>query len=75
MTVATAKRLAVDGIIPRRLLDVTDAARYLSVSTKIIRQLIQGGELPYIQRIPGRSPYLIDIEDLDRWIQDCKTRA
>jgi excisionase family DNA binding protein len=58
-----------------RLLDVDDAARYLSMSDKGIRDLITKGELPYIQRIPARSPYLIDVRDLDDWIQKNKFRA
>jgi excisionase family DNA binding protein len=61
--------------IPPRLLDVDDAARYLAQSDKGIRELITNGELPYIQKVPGRSPYLIDIRDLDRWIERSKTSA
>jgi hypothetical protein len=37
--------------------------------------LIVADELPYIQKIPGRSPYLIDIRDLDKWIEKNKIRA
>jgi len=58
-----------------RLLDVDDAARYLAMSDKGIRELIVKGELAYIQRIPGRSPYLIDVRDLDDWILKNKFRA
>jgi excisionase family DNA binding protein len=61
--------------IPPRLLDIEDAGRYLGASGKIIRQLIQRGELPFVQRIPGRSPYLLDIKDLDHWIDANKQRA
>ena len=60
--------------IPPRLLDVDDAGRYLAMSDKAVRELITLGELPYIQKIPGRSPYLIDIKDLDRWIEGSKLR-
>jgi Helix-turn-helix domain len=60
--------------IPPRLLDVDDAGRYLAMSDKAVRELITLGELPYIQKIPGRSPYLIDIKDLDRWIDGNKLR-
>jgi excisionase family DNA binding protein len=58
-----------------RLLDIDDAARYLSMSDKGIRELIADGELPYIQKIPARSPYLIDVRDLDDWILKNKFRA
>jgi len=71
---ATA-RSGTETLVLRRLLDVTEAGRYLGVSHKIVRQLVQTGELPYIQRVRGRSPYLLDIRDLDRWIDLNKTRA
>ncbi len=61
--------------IPPRLLDVDDAARYLGMSDKAIRELIADGDLPYIQKIPARSPYLIDLRDLDHWILKHKIRA
>lgn len=73
-TRATA-RVQRSGEIPPRLLDVHDAGRYLSMSDKVIRELIAHGELPYIQRIPARSPYLIDVRDLDAWILEHKIRA
>ncbi len=59
---------------PPRLLDIDESAGYLGMSDKAVRQLIVGGELGYIQKVPGRSPYLIDIKDLDRWIEGNKTR-
>jgi excisionase family DNA binding protein len=59
--------------IPPRLLDIDDAARYLAMSDKSVRELIQQGELGYIQKIPGRSPYLLDRIELDKWIERSKT--
>ncbi|HLZ52122.1 MAG TPA: helix-turn-helix domain-containing protein [Candidatus Acidoferrum sp.] len=61
--------------IKPRLLDVDDSARYMSMSDKGIRELIVAGEIGYIQKVPGRSPYLIDIRDLDDWILKNKVRA
>ena len=61
--------------IAPRLLDIDDSARYLAMSDKAVRELIANGELPYIQKVPGRSPYLIDIRDLDKWIERAKTSA
>jgi hypothetical protein len=61
--------------IEPRLLDIDDSARYLAMSDKGLRELITAGELPYIQKLPGRLPYLIDIRDLDRWIERAKTSA
>jgi hypothetical protein len=40
-----------------------------------IRDLIAEGKLPYMQNVPGRSPYQLDIDDLDHWIEINKTRA
>jgi excisionase family DNA binding protein len=61
--------------IAPRLLDITDAGRYLGMSDKSVRELIVNGELPYIQKIAARSPYLLDREDLDCWIKRNKIRA
>ena len=58
-----------------RLLRTKAAARYLSVGEKYIRELILNGELPYVPRKAANSPFLIDVEDLNRWIQAHKTRA
>lgn len=55
-----------------RLLDLERAGGYLCMSSKSVRKLIQAGELPYIQRLAGRSPYLVDVKDLDRWIERSK---
>ena len=75
MSATETTRSGVETLVPRRLLDVTEAGRYLAVSHKVIRQLVQAGELPYIQRVRGRSPYLLDIRDLDQWVELNKTRA
>jgi len=75
MSATETTRSGVETLVPRRLLDVTEAGRYLGVSHKVIRQLAQAGELPYIQRVRGRSPYLLDIRDLDQWVELNKTRA
>jgi hypothetical protein len=44
------------------------------MSGKIIRRLILESQLPFIQRVRGRSRYLIDIKDLDKWIEASKIR-
>jgi excisionase family DNA binding protein len=63
-----------DFILPR-LLDIDDAARYLGTSDKSVRALIAAGELGYIQKIPGRSPYLLDRLELDDWVNHNKRFA
>jgi hypothetical protein len=72
---AALQRVQRGADIPPRLLDIQDSSRYLSMSDKGVRELIVEGQLPYVQKIPGRSPYLIDIRDLDRWIEKSKIRA
>jgi excisionase family DNA binding protein len=62
------------GITPR-MLRVTQAARYLGLGSKAIRSLILEGRLPYVQMKAGNSPYLLDVRDLDKFIEANKTPA
>jgi len=55
----------------RRLLRVKAAALYLSISPWKLRKLIQDGALPYLQT-EAYGPYLLDIRDLDQFIQNNK---
>jgi excisionase family DNA binding protein len=55
-----------------RLMRLKQAAQYLSVSDKRIRQLILSGDLPYVQLQPGNSPFLLDVRDLDKFIEAIK---
>jgi len=60
--------------ISPRLLRVPEAARYLGVGPKVVRWLILTGQLPYIQLKPGgNSPFLLDVKDLDKFIETNKT--
>jgi excisionase family DNA binding protein len=58
-----------------RLLRTHEAARYLGMGSKAIRNLILSGRLPYVQMKPGNSPFLLDRRDLDRFIDVNKTPA
>jgi excisionase family DNA binding protein len=60
--------------VDARLLRTREAGRYLSLGDKAIRQLILEGELPFVQLRPGNSPFLVDVRDLDRFIESRKTR-
>jgi excisionase family DNA binding protein len=51
-----------------RLLRVKDAAYYLSMGTKTLRQLINSKKLPYMQ-LGANSPFLLDRNDLDKFIE------
>jgi excisionase family DNA binding protein len=57
------------------LLRCAQAARYLNIGTKAIRALILRGELSYVQLKPGgNSPFLLDVRDLDRFVEARKSR-
>jgi len=58
----------------RRLLRLTPAAEYTSLSTWKLRQLIQTGQIPVVQPEDG-SPFLVDVRDLDGWIERNKRIA
>jgi len=58
-----------------RLLRTKAAAQYLGLGEKAIRALILRGELAYVQMRPGNSPFLLDVRDLDRFIEQHKMRA
>jgi excisionase family DNA binding protein len=56
----------------RRLLRLKPAAQYLSMSPGKLRALIQAQEIPIV-RYGESAPWLIDVRDLDRWIERNKT--
>ena len=54
----------------KRLLDIKAAAQYLSIGKTLLYQWINRDRIPCI-KINSRS--LIDVEDLDRFIEKLKT--
>ena len=58
--------------LPRRLCSLADAARYLAVSDWTVRQMIWRGDLPHIKT--GKR-VLLDLRDLDGWIEREKVRG
>jgi excisionase family DNA binding protein len=58
----------------KRLLRTRDAAQYLSISSWKLRRLIQDGKLPVVQDVDG-SPFLLDVRDLDGYIERNKRTA
>jgi excisionase family DNA binding protein len=54
-------------VVPR-LMRTGEAARYLGLGAKGLRQLINSGELPYLQLQGKNSPFLVDRRDLDKFI-------
>lgn len=57
--------------IDKRLYSIKDAAEYLGRSIWSIREMIWAGKLPYVK--DGRR-ILLDINDIDDWITENKTR-
>jgi excisionase family DNA binding protein len=52
-----------------------EAAQYLGMSDKAIRHLILIGRLPYVHLKAGNSPFLLDRNDLDKFIEANKVPA
>jgi excisionase family DNA binding protein len=58
----------------RRLLKVKQAAAYLSISPWSLRKLVQDQRLRIVQ-MDAQGPWLIDIADLDQFIEANKKYA
>jgi excisionase family DNA binding protein len=52
----------------RRLMRVKEAARYLCLSPWKLRHIIQSGQLPIV-RHSENAPWLLDVQDLDGWVE------
>jgi hypothetical protein len=59
----------------KRLLRTKHAAAYLSMSEWKLRRLIQEAILPFIQDQEGDGPFLLDVRDLDAYIESNKHHA
>ena len=58
---------------PRRLLRLKEAAQYISVSPWKLRGLIQTGQIEIVKNGDGPGGvWLVDIKDLDAWINRTK---
>jgi excisionase family DNA binding protein len=58
----------------RRLVKVKEAAAYLSISPWSLRKLVQSQEIPIV-RLQDRGPWLLDLRDLDRFVEARKMYA
>jgi excisionase family DNA binding protein len=58
---------------PARLLRLKPASEYLSISPAKIRALAKRGEIRVI-RYEDNSPWLVDVRDLDAWIEQQKNK-
>lgn len=57
-----------------RLLRLSLAAKYLSMSVGKLRTICQNGELHVVKTGDSTSPWLLDLKELDRWVEVNKTR-
>jgi len=56
-----------------RSCDLRDAASYLSLAPASLRRLVQAGELRVIiMSDSGHAPFLLDVRDLDQWVERSK---
>jgi excisionase family DNA binding protein len=58
----------------RRLVKVKEAAAYLSISPWSLRKLVQTQEIPIV-RLQDRGRWLLDVRDLDRFVEARKMYA
>jgi excisionase family DNA binding protein len=63
-----------NGNSSRRLLKVKQAAEYLSISPWTLRKLVQSQQLRIV-KLDDRGPWLLDIRDLDHFIEGRKEYA
>ena len=68
-TVTKAQRID-DPMLPR-LLPLKKASEYLGLTVWAIRERIWAGQIPIVQFPGGRKQY-IDVQDLDKFIEDNK---
>lgn len=57
--------------MPPRLLPLKKASEYLGLTVWAMRERIWAGQIPVVQFPGGRKQY-IDVQDLDKFIQDNK---
>jgi len=51
-----------------RLLRLKEAAQYVSLSPWKLRKLVQDGQLPIV-KYGENTPWLLDVRDLDGWVE------
>ena len=64
----SVQTMTKDQAFVRRLLRLKEAADYLSVSPWKLRHIIQAGELPIV-KCSDNAPWLLDVRDLDGWVE------
>lgn len=65
------KAQGISNPLSRRLFSINEIAHYLGRSAWTIAEMVRTGKLPYI---PDGKRKLLDIRDIDRWIETNRTR-
>jgi hypothetical protein len=60
---------------PRRQLRTAEAALYLGIGVKALRNFSAAGKIRYTQHKPPNGPFLYDIRDLDDFIESQKNHT
>ena len=68
----TARNISSASVIAPRLLRIQDAARYLSATNWFVEELIRNNQIRSL--VLGKRRVL-DVRDLDAWIESEKVRA
>jgi hypothetical protein len=58
----------------KRLLRLKDASAYMSLSTWQLRRIVQAGEIPLVRIGSEGAPWLVDVRDLDQFIDQHKEK-
>jgi hypothetical protein len=69
---ASAQVRVKRGDVTPRLVRLKGGAVYLGMSPWQLRRLVQNGDLPVVKLGDG-APWLLDLKDLDLWIERSKT--
>jgi len=58
----------------KRLMSLKEAGKYLGLCEWSVRQMVLNGDIPFIKGGVTGKKYLIDIADLDVWIDENKMK-
>ncbi len=60
-----------EGVLHGRLFPIKGAAVYMGFSPWTVREMIWKGEIPYVK---VGAKYFLDVADIDKWIENNKTK-
>jgi excisionase family DNA binding protein len=59
-------------LLPKRLYSIKEGAFYLGRTVWAVREMLWAGKMPFVK---DRKRILIDIQDMNEWIDRSKTRS